>query len=615
MRILSMTATFGKLDNETLDLQTGLNILSAPNEWGKSTWCAFLTAMLYGIDTRERTRGDILADKEKYLPWSGKPMSGTLRILHKGRDITIQRRPKGRQPMADFLAWETQTGLAVRELTAENCGQQLLGVEKSVFLRTGFLRFSDLPVRSDEALRRRLNALVTTGDETGDADRLASKLRELKNRCRHNQTGLIPECQAQIRSAQESLWEVQSLLIQETALEAELQLQENELAALENHRKALDWKLLADARADARTASMLETALLEKYTDNPDRAVAEAKLRQGEQLLQEVELSLVEPPSGSVGVLLTAILSLVLLVSGLILQNQGLLWPCLCLAAVMLFVSALLAGRQKRKQLWYKIALTRRQGRRDDLVNFVSSWRSQLRVLDELDRARENVARTQAHVRDLEALVRATGRPQTEDHLTTGREETLYAITGLSQKTAQTRARLAQLRGRMENLPDEEQLQRQIAQARRRLAELERTNRAIGYAQSALESALQELQRRFAPDITRRAGYFLSCLTGGVYDRISIGEDLSVLAARDSETTLRSPSWRSEGTGDQMYLALRLAVWDILSPDSPLILDDALVRFDQTRMERAMDLLKELGQKRQILLFSCQNREKEYLDR
>jgi uncharacterized protein YhaN len=88
-----------------------------------------------------------------------------------------------------------------------------------------------------------------------------------------------------------------------------------------------------------------------------------------------------------------------------------------------------------------------------------------------------------------------------------------------------------------------------------------------------------------------------------------------VLAARDSETTLRSPSWRSEGTGDQMYLALRLAVWDILSPESPLILDDALVRFDQTRMERAMDLLAELGEKRQILLFSCQDREKEYHER
>ena len=172
MKILSMTATFGKLDGETLELRPDLDIQSAPNEWGKSTWGAFLTAMLYGIDTRERTTKEQLADQERYLPWTGKPMSGTMRILWKERDITIQRRARGRVPMGDFLAWETQTGVTVRELTAENCGAQLLGVEKSVFLRTGFLRFSDLPVRQDEELRRRLNSLVTTGDETGDAELL-----------------------------------------------------------------------------------------------------------------------------------------------------------------------------------------------------------------------------------------------------------------------------------------------------------------------------------------------------------------------------------------------------------------------------------------------------------
>lgn len=613
MRILSMTATFGKLDGETLTLDKGLNVLSAPNEWGKSTWCAFLTAMLYGIDTRERTRGDILADKEKYLPWSGKPMAGTLRILHEGRDITIQRRTRGRTPMGEFLAYETQTGLTVRELTAENCGQMLLGVEKSVFLRTGFLRFSDLPVKSDEALRRRLNALVTTGDETVDAERLAGKLRELRNRCRHNHTGLIPECQAQIRSAQEQLWEVQSLMKQESRLESELEQQEAELKQLEQHRSALDWKLLADARADARTAVMLETALMEKYTDNPDRSLVEAKIRQGEQLLKEVELSMAEPPTSSVGVLLTAFLAAALLLAGLIMTDRWLI--CLALSAASLFACAVLAGRQKRRQLWYNIERTRRQGKRDELVNFVTSWRSQLRVLDELDRARDNVTRTQNHLKSLESLVRATGAPPEEDPLTLDREETTAAILDLTRRTAQARGRLAQLRGRMELMPDEEQLQRQLALARQRLSELERTNKAIGYAQSALESALQELQRRFAPDITRRAGHFLGRLTGGVYDRISIGEDLSVLAARDSETTLRTAAWRSEGTGDQMYLALRLAVWEVLSPDSPLILDDALVRFDQTRMERAMDLLTELGEKRQILLFSCQDREKEYLER
>ena len=64
----------------------------------------------------------------------------------------------------------------MEELTASNCGSVLLGVEQSVFRRAGFIRHADLPVTQDDALRRRLNALVTTGDESGTADALAQKL-------------------------------------------------------------------------------------------------------------------------------------------------------------------------------------------------------------------------------------------------------------------------------------------------------------------------------------------------------------------------------------------------------------------------------------------------------
>ena len=177
MRIYRMQATFGKLENQTLELQPGLNIIEAPNEWGKSTWCAFLVSMLYGIETRARTTKDALAEKEKYAPWSGSPMEGRIDLNWDGRDITIERRTKGRTPFGVFKAYETATGLEVPELTGANCGQVLLGVERSVFARTGFLRLNDLPVPQDEALRRRLNALVTTGDESGAADALAQKLK------------------------------------------------------------------------------------------------------------------------------------------------------------------------------------------------------------------------------------------------------------------------------------------------------------------------------------------------------------------------------------------------------------------------------------------------------
>ena len=211
MKIYKMTATFGKLERAELTLRPGLNILTAPNEWGKSTWCAFLAAMLYGLDTRAKTTKTALADKERYAPWSGNPMAGRIDLNWNGRDITIERRTKGRVPLGEFKAYETDSGLAVPELTAANCGQQLLGVEQTVFRRAGFIRQSDLPVTQDEALRRRLNDLVTTGDESGAGDRLAKNLRDLKNRCRYNKSGLLPQLEGQRDALQNKIDELDGL--------------------------------------------------------------------------------------------------------------------------------------------------------------------------------------------------------------------------------------------------------------------------------------------------------------------------------------------------------------------------------------------------------------------
>ena len=75
---------------------------------------------------------------------------------------------------------------------------------------------------------------------------------------------------------------------------------------------------------------------------------------------------------------------------------------------------------------------------------------------------------------------------------------------------------------------------------------------------------------------------------------------------------LHGTAWRSDGTVDQLYLALRLAVAEALTPEAPLVLDDALVRFDDTRLQEAMALLREESERRQVIVFSCQTREENY---
>ena len=98
-------------------------------------------------------------------------------------------------------------------------------------------------------------------------------------------------------------------------------------------------------------------------------------------------------------------------------------------------------------------------------------------------------------------------------------------------------------------------------------------------------------------------------MTGGRYKRVALDQELGVSTAAEGEDTLHGTLWRSDGTADQLYLALRMAVAEALTPEAPLVLDDALIRFDDNRLQAALEVLKEESDKKQVILFSCQSRE------
>ena len=133
MKLLKLTATFGCLDRDTLEFGPGMTLIGAPNGSGKSTWCAFLRTMLYGLDTRQRDKKGAPADKNRYRPWSGAPMEGLLVCEHEGRVIELRRTSRSGVPMGDFTALDRATGQPVDGLTAENAGEVLTGVSREVF--------------------------------------------------------------------------------------------------------------------------------------------------------------------------------------------------------------------------------------------------------------------------------------------------------------------------------------------------------------------------------------------------------------------------------------------------------------------------------------------------
>ncbi len=711
MILHTMTATFGKLEQQTLTLQPGLNILEAPNEWGKSTWCAFLAAMLYGIETRDRTTKAALADKERYAPWSGSPMAGRIELSWQGRNITLERKTRGRIPFGEFRAFETDTGLPVPELTAENCGKLLLGVEKSVFLRSGFIRLSDMPLTQDEALRRRLNALVTTGDESGASQRLSGKLRELKNRCRFHKTGLLPQAEEEVRQLEQKLHRLQALQDQYAALLLRQASLSEQKTALELHRSALGYaaaqehaKKCMDAKDALSQAKDRVAALQNICLELPSQQEALQRLRELGFLRQQIDALQLEqqllpsPPAVPEGLrpfqglsagdaiaaadrdyaryqalshpkkkplwllsLLgfaflalacafsflhlwlpaagTAFCSVVFLTSWLIVQSAAKRksnGDRAALSSLLQRYSPIspedwcsAAREYGQKCTTYQNDLARQQleqrdldSRREALIRqaaqltegltlpqYEAQWKKVLDKRAELDEALLERRRCQTLCDALTAARQDVPCPQGQDPLTFTEAETLRLLSDNAQEAHSLQLQLGQCLGQMEALGQKDRLRQLLAEKAARLETLQDTYDALTLAMDTLSQAEAQLQRRFAPRICQCTKALFSQLTENRYDRLILEEDLSLSVGAQGENTLHGSLWRSDGTVDQLYLALRLAVAEALAPEAPLILDDALVRFDDRRLSIAIGVLQEMAEAKQILLFTCQGRE------
>ena len=178
------------------------------------------------------------------------------------------------------------------------------------------------------------------------------------------------------------------------------------------------------------------------------------------------------------------------------------------------------------------------------------------------------------------------------------------------------RSRLDTLTGQIRSLDRSSDLQDQLAQKREQLSSLQTEYDAIALAMDALTQANTTLQNRFSPALGARAAEIFSAITAGRYGKVLLSRDFSLSAEMAGDPVGRSIRLLSQGAADQLYLAVRLAICDMVLPAEkrvPLILDDALVSFDDDRLRAALDYLLAESEKRQILLFTCQKREMDYL--
>lgn len=164
---------------------------------------------------------------------------------------------------------------------------------------------------------------------------------------------------------------------------------------------------------------------------------------------------------------------------------------------------------------------------------------------------------------------------------------------------------IAQLSGK--GLVNIENREEEIKELERRIKEKELERDALILVYETLREAITEYQATYKDRLAQRIGQYFKTFTLNRYGNISLDDAFGITICHREGYKL-TPDRLSQGARDQLYLACRLAVNEILTgeggPKLPLIFDDSFVHFDMERLKRVKEALDIISQQHQIILLS-----------
>lgn len=182
---------------------------------------------------------------------------------------------------------------------------------------------------------------------------------------------------------------------------------------------------------------------------------------------------------------------------------------------------------------------------------------------------------------------------------------------------------LHRLEGRLSGRSPHEDLARaeeEITETRARLAWHQRFGDVLKLTRAVLFEAHRGTIVPGKALLEERAGRYLRELSGGVYERVAVDEHTlapRVWVGPPKEWAEVASREIGSGAVDQCYLALRLALVDVLCTDHrpPLFLDDPFLAYDEHRERAAMGFLRQWARGRQVFLLTCRGQYHQYADR
>ncbi|MGO3167677.1 ATP-binding protein [Senegalia sp. (in: firmicutes)] len=204
------------------------------------------------------------------------------------------------------------------------------------------------------------------------------------------------------------------------------------------------------------------------------------------------------------------------------------------------------------------------------------------------------------------------------DNIDLNDENSLEELKSLNDTIRKKDKEISSLEQKIETMhslfPPIQEIDEDISIKEQEALEYENQLKSIDIAKNTIESISKNIHREFAPKLNENVSNIISEITNEKYKNIKITENLGLKVVGEDNNLIDMDSL-SYGTIDQIYFSLRFGIIDIIKNNKkiPLILDDCFIQYDDNRLNSILDFIYNESKKRQIILFTCQMREKQIL--
>ncbi len=592
---------FGKLKDLHMELSDGINIITGPNEAGKSTLHLFIRSMLYGAG--KHRRGSDRPVWERMRPWHDEnEYGGSIDIEKDGKGWRIER--DFDKSADDLSITDIESGARLAEAEHEAFMKELLNeLSETAYANTVSAGQLQTAAGRDMAAEiRRYAANVSSAlDPSLSADGALSYLEKKKSR----ESELIDD---------NALRDYNRVLTHIKELENELRdprknnlIRKIKRAGSEAEEMAEDTAIrLGDNELtiSGYNAELVESGL--KSTEDIDRL--EQETRKAYALYNEEKKVLpVYTAAAVMGLIIGAvgIISVFNDIFGIkgFIGDHFYIQLAVSAAVLVCGMAALIRALGLRQ---------RKNSDEEKIIRILERHLGESVAVGSDDRSMEAFANKIADYREIAA--RLTAAREQRDSLvsrlqTLNDEQRRYSLELEEQQKIKSGVddilrELISLRARAV------QLKKKISANEKHRDEID----AMDMACDTISQLAERIKEAAGTYVNREAGEMLKGFTAGRYDSISAGADLDIrLNSRDG---MISVGELSQGTADQVYMALRLAAIRFISGGEdiiPLVLDDSFAQYDDERLLTALRFLAE-NYHGQIVIFTCQSREERVLE-